>query len=32
MDQMYRRNWRGMALPFILTAVVIGSAVGFAFS
>lgn len=32
MEQTVRTKWRGVALPLILTAIVIGSALGFAFS
>jgi multisubunit Na+/H+ antiporter MnhC subunit len=32
MEDTFRSNWRGLVLPFILTAIVIGSALGFAFS
>jgi ABC-type spermidine/putrescine transport system permease subunit II len=32
MDGTFRINWRQIALPLILTAVVVGSALGFAFS
>jgi hypothetical protein len=32
MEHDNRSRWRGAALPFILTAIVIGSALGFAFS
>jgi ABC-type spermidine/putrescine transport system permease subunit II len=32
MDDTFRLNWRRIALPLILTALVVGSALGFAFS
>jgi len=32
MEDTFRSNWRTVALPLLLTAVVLGSAVGFAFS
>lgn len=32
MEETVRSNWRGVALPLILTAIVIVSALGFAFS
>lgn len=32
MDGTFGSNWRRVALPLILTAVVVGSALGFAFS
>ena len=31
MNDTFRTNWRVMALPLILTAIVVGSALGFAF-
>jgi hypothetical protein len=32
MEDQARGNWRGFALPLVLTAIVVGSALGFAFS
>jgi hypothetical protein len=32
MEDTFRRNWRAAALPLVFTAIVIGSALGFAFS
>jgi len=32
MEDTFRRSWRGLAMPLILTAIVVGSALGFAFS
>ena len=32
MHETFRSNWRVVALPLILTAIVVGSALGFAFS
>jgi ABC-type spermidine/putrescine transport system permease subunit II len=32
MDNTLHRSWRSVALPLLLTAVVVGSALGFAFS
>jgi hypothetical protein len=32
MEDTFRNNWRSFALPLILTAIVVGSALGFAFS
>lgn len=32
MEDPFRRTWRGFALPLVFTAMVIGSALGFAFS
>lgn len=32
MDETFRSSWRGAVLPFILTAVVVGSALAFALS
>jgi hypothetical protein len=32
MEDTFRSNWRTVALPLLLTAVVLGSALGFAFS
>ena len=32
MDDDFRTNWRVAALPLILTAIVVGSALGFVFS
>jgi hypothetical protein len=32
MEDTYRRNWRTILLPLLLTAAVVGSALGFAFS
>jgi ABC-type spermidine/putrescine transport system permease subunit II len=32
MEDTFRSNWRTVVLPFLLTAVVVGSALGFAFS
>jgi ABC-type enterobactin transport system permease subunit len=32
MEDQVRRNWRSFALPLVLTAIVVGSALGFAFS
>jgi multisubunit Na+/H+ antiporter MnhC subunit len=31
-EDTFRSNWRVIALPLILTAIVVGSALGFAFS
>jgi hypothetical protein len=32
MEETYRSNWRSFALPLIVTAMVVGSALDFAFS
>lgn len=32
MHDIFRSSWRGFALPAVLTVVVVGSALGFAFS
>ena len=32
MENTFGMNWRGLALPIVLTAVIVGSALGFAFS
>jgi hypothetical protein len=32
MENTFRSTWRSFALPLILTVIVIGSALGFAFS
>lgn len=32
MEDTFRSSWRTIALPLLLTAVVVGSALGFAFS
>jgi hypothetical protein len=32
MEDTFRSSWRSFALPLILTIIVIGSAIGFAFS
>jgi hypothetical protein len=32
MEDTFRTNWRGFALPLALTVIIIGSALGFAFS
>jgi hypothetical protein len=32
MEDTFRSNWRAAAVPLILTVIVIGSALGFAFS
>jgi ABC-type spermidine/putrescine transport system permease subunit II len=31
MEDTFRNNWRAVVLPLLLTAVVVGSALGFAF-
>jgi hypothetical protein len=32
MNEMIQSKWRGFALPLVLTAIVVGSALAFAFS